>query len=295
MTTKTPPRGSSTRTADGAESSWPTSPRPADQRRRAAALAGVVARGRGPVPAEALGVDDARVTGDVEVAVTATSSVDGIVVHGTVSTPWDDECRRCLRDVDGVAVAEVDERYQVDPALAGRCRDRRRPDRPRSDGPRVRPARAARRAAVPRRLRRDLPRVRRRPQRGAVRLRHRRATCAGRRSRSSGSTIRATDPARSGRRSSFRSDRPLAWRSPFRAPARRPCETRHSQLRSWRPAVAVPKKKKSKMKSRSHRAGAWKLAAPARSTCPRCGNAKTPHTVCPTCGWYKNRVAVEVG
>jgi large subunit ribosomal protein L32 len=59
-------------------------------------------------------------------------------------------------------------------------------------------------------------------------------------------------------------------------------------------AVAVPKKKKSKSKTRSHRAGAWKLGSPARSLCPRCGSAKLPHTVCPSCGWYKNRVAVEV-
>ncbi len=58
--------------------------------------------------------------------------------------------------------------------------------------------------------------------------------------------------------------------------------------------MAVPKKKKSKSKSRSHRAAAWKLGAPARSICPRCGNAKLPHTVCPSCGWYKDRVAVDV-
>ena len=58
--------------------------------------------------------------------------------------------------------------------------------------------------------------------------------------------------------------------------------------------VAVPKKKKSKMKTRSHRAGAWKLEAPSRSICPRCSAAKLPHTVCPTCGWYKDRVAVDV-
>jgi large subunit ribosomal protein L32 len=58
--------------------------------------------------------------------------------------------------------------------------------------------------------------------------------------------------------------------------------------------MAVPKKKKSKSKSRSRRAGAWKLDAPARSTCPRCGNAKQPHTVCPTCGFYKNRIAIDV-
>ena len=53
-------------------------------------------------------------------------------------------------------------------------------------------------------------------------------------------------------------------------------------------------KKKSKSKTRSRRAGAWKLAVPDRSVCPRCGAAKRPHTVCPTCGWYKGRVAVDV-
>ena len=26
-----------------------------------------------------------------------------------------------------------------------------------------------------------------------------------------------------------------------------------------------------------------------------CAAAKLPHTVCPACGWYKDRVAVEVG
>jgi uncharacterized protein len=69
------------------------------------------------VPAESVGVEDARVSGDVVVALAATSSVDGIVVHGTVSTPWHGQCRRCLRDVDGVAVADVEEIYQVDPRL----------------------------------------------------------------------------------------------------------------------------------------------------------------------------------
>jgi large subunit ribosomal protein L32 len=58
--------------------------------------------------------------------------------------------------------------------------------------------------------------------------------------------------------------------------------------------VAVPKKKTSKMKSRSRRAANWKLAAPPRSICPRCSAAKTPHTVCLTCGWYHNRQAIEV-
>ena len=58
--------------------------------------------------------------------------------------------------------------------------------------------------------------------------------------------------------------------------------------------MAVPKKKTSKSKSRSRRASAWTLRSPGRSTCPRCASAKVPHTVCPTCGWYKGRQAVDV-
>ncbi|MDQ3177327.1 MAG: 50S ribosomal protein L32 [Actinomycetota bacterium] len=58
--------------------------------------------------------------------------------------------------------------------------------------------------------------------------------------------------------------------------------------------MAVPKKKTSKAKTRSRRASNWKLDAPPRSLCPRCGNAKLPHTVCPSCGWYKDRVVIDV-
>ncbi len=58
--------------------------------------------------------------------------------------------------------------------------------------------------------------------------------------------------------------------------------------------MAVPKKKKSKSKTRMRRAANWRLGLPARSTCPRCRAAKIPHTVCGTCGWYKGRVAVDV-
>ena len=34
--------------------------------------------------------------------------------------------------------------------------------------------------------------------------------------------------------------------------------------------MAVPKKKKSKAKGRSHQAAAWRLGRPARSVCPHC-------------------------
>jgi large subunit ribosomal protein L32 len=59
--------------------------------------------------------------------------------------------------------------------------------------------------------------------------------------------------------------------------------------------VAVPKKKTSKAKSRSRRASAWTVKAPARSVCPRCGSAKLPHIVCGNCGWYHGRQAIDVG
>lgn len=58
--------------------------------------------------------------------------------------------------------------------------------------------------------------------------------------------------------------------------------------------MAVPKKKKSKAKTRSRRASAWTVSAPARSTCPRCGAVKLPHRVCGACGWYNGRQAVDV-
>jgi large subunit ribosomal protein L32 len=58
--------------------------------------------------------------------------------------------------------------------------------------------------------------------------------------------------------------------------------------------MAVPKRKTSKAKSRSRRAANWRLGEPPRSICPHCARSKTPHVVCPNCGWYKGRVAVEV-
>ncbi len=58
--------------------------------------------------------------------------------------------------------------------------------------------------------------------------------------------------------------------------------------------MAVPKRKTSKAKGRSRRAANWKLERPSRSLCPRCGETKRPHIVCPNCGWYHSRQAVDV-
>ena len=59
--------------------------------------------------------------------------------------------------------------------------------------------------------------------------------------------------------------------------------------------MAVPKKKKSKSKTRSHRPARGSSAARRAASARAARSAKLPHVVCPTCGWYKNRVVVDVG
>ncbi|MDO4538850.1 MAG: 50S ribosomal protein L32 [Coriobacteriales bacterium] len=53
--------------------------------------------------------------------------------------------------------------------------------------------------------------------------------------------------------------------------------------------MAVPKQKKGRGATHTRRSANSKLAAPARSECPRCGAPKLPHHVCPSCGYYKDR------
>ena len=56
-------------------------------------------------------VDDDRLSGDIAVDVTLTSTVDDIEVAGRLAVAWSDTCRRCLRPLDEVLVVDVDERY----------------------------------------------------------------------------------------------------------------------------------------------------------------------------------------
>ncbi|MEO6571942.1 MAG: DUF177 domain-containing protein [Ilumatobacteraceae bacterium] len=64
------------------------------------------------VAADALGLVDDRIIGDISVDVHAVSSIEGIVVTGTVMVPWRTVCRRCLTPVTGSAVVDVTEVYQ---------------------------------------------------------------------------------------------------------------------------------------------------------------------------------------
>ena len=71
-------------------------------------------------------------------------------------------------------------------------------------------------------------------------------------------------------------------------------ERRRAPASLVRSAMAVPKKKTSKSKSRSRRASAWRLDTPVAASAPAVGSTKRPHVVCGTCGWYNGRQAVDV-
>ncbi len=58
--------------------------------------------------------------------------------------------------------------------------------------------------------------------------------------------------------------------------------------------MAVQQNKKSKSKSRSRRAMNNKLSVPGLSKCPNCGSQKLPHRVCSNCGFYKDKIVIDV-
>ena len=65
------------------------------------------------MPAAPLDVTHERLAGDLEIALTLRSLNDGIEVTGTVAVDWATVCRRCLADIEGRAVVDIDERYQI--------------------------------------------------------------------------------------------------------------------------------------------------------------------------------------
>jgi large subunit ribosomal protein L32 len=57
--------------------------------------------------------------------------------------------------------------------------------------------------------------------------------------------------------------------------------------------MAVPKKKVSKQRKRKRRTH-HKAEVPTLVSCPKCGDPKLPHRVCPSCGTYNGQQVVEV-
>lgn len=58
--------------------------------------------------------------------------------------------------------------------------------------------------------------------------------------------------------------------------------------------MAVPKKRKSKAKTRSRRAQHDKIEAIRLQRCPECFAPKRAHRVCRECGYYRGEQVVEV-
>ncbi|MBF0217025.1 MAG: 50S ribosomal protein L32 [Candidatus Omnitrophica bacterium] len=57
----------------------------------------------------------------------------------------------------------------------------------------------------------------------------------------------------------------------------------------------MPKVKHRHSKSRGRkRRTHWKLDEPALVKCSQCGKERTPHQVCPYCGYYKGKKVMHV-
>ncbi len=57
--------------------------------------------------------------------------------------------------------------------------------------------------------------------------------------------------------------------------------------------MAVPKKRTSKQRKRKRRTH-YRAEIGAVQPCPRCGGPRRPHRACLSCGYYKDRMVLEV-
>jgi large subunit ribosomal protein L32 len=57
--------------------------------------------------------------------------------------------------------------------------------------------------------------------------------------------------------------------------------------------MGVPKRRVSHARQGDHRSH-HALAAPVLEACPHCHESKLPHRVCPNCGYYGGRQAIEL-
>ena len=57
--------------------------------------------------------------------------------------------------------------------------------------------------------------------------------------------------------------------------------------------MAVPYRRKSRSRSRMHRAATMKYSVIGHTACATCGEPKLQHRVCPACGQYKGRQVLE--
>lgn len=55
--------------------------------------------------------------------------------------------------------------------------------------------------------------------------------------------------------------------------------------------MAVPKKRRSKSRKRTHKS-LWKIKTPSVRPCPNCGVLSYPHFMCKSCGYYKGKLII---
>ncbi len=58
--------------------------------------------------------------------------------------------------------------------------------------------------------------------------------------------------------------------------------------------MALPKRRHSKTRGRKRRTN-WKLTTPNVVDCKNCGQARLPHHICPSCGFYDGRQVIDTG
>ena len=68
------------------------------------------------VDAAEVDVADRAVVGPLDVEVDLDTTIDDIIVSGTVAVPWHGACRRCVTPLDEVLRVDVHERYTDGPA-----------------------------------------------------------------------------------------------------------------------------------------------------------------------------------
>ena len=56
--------------------------------------------------------------------------------------------------------------------------------------------------------------------------------------------------------------------------------------------MGVQQHRHSKSRVRRSRAAVMKMEAPNYSECPKCHEAKMPHRLCPSCGYYNEKITI---
>ena len=57
--------------------------------------------------------------------------------------------------------------------------------------------------------------------------------------------------------------------------------------------MAVPKRRVSSARRDKRRSNVWKMDAPELVKSPQCGEYKTPHRICPECGYYNGKQVIK--